>query len=201
MAGQVCKVYIVRGFREAGYALSQEEIDAKLAQVEAARPQCGGRMLVRALARWSSYEIYGFGAEIFPDLESLQKHTAALDELDWFRYIDTESFIGTPSVINEPTYENPVYQLQLIRGPREAGYAMMDEQGDTELQRVIAAADELGSRTILRLDCRWSREDYMMIQIHEWPSLEAQMKHTAFEEQIAWPRMVDQRHILGVKAP
>ena len=201
MAGQVCKVYIVRGFKEAGYALSQEELEAKLAQVNAARPECGGRLLVNALARWSSYEIYGFGAEIFPDLESLQKHTAALDELNWFRYIDSESFIGTPSVINEPTYENPIYQLQYIHGPREAGYTMAGEQVNTELQRVIASADELGRVHLLRMHCRWSREDYMMIQIHEWPSLESQMKQAAFEEQVEWPRLVNQSHILGVKAP
>ena len=198
---EVGKVYIVRRFREAGYALSTEEREAKLAQVAAARHECGGRLLVSAVARWSGYEIYGFGAEVFPDLESLQKHTAALEKLDWYRYVDSESFIGTPSIINEPVYETPVYQLQLFHGGREAGYAMPEERLLGELKRVQASGDEQGIRRLLRMDCRWSREDYGLIQVFEWPSLEAQMKHTAFEELVEWPRLVNQRHILGVKAP
>ena len=198
---EVGKVYIVRRFREAGYALSTEERDAKLAQVAAARHECGGRLLVSAVARWSGYGIYGFGAEVFPDLESLQKHTAALDKLDWYRYVESESFVGTPSIISEPAYENPVYQLQLFHGAREAGYAMPEERLLGELKRVQASGDEQGIRRLLRMDCRWSREDYGLIQVFEWPSLEAQMKHTAFEEQVEWPRLVNQRHILGVKAP
>ena len=201
MTQEVCKVYIVRRFKEAGYALSNEERAAKLAQVAAARQECGGKLLVSAASRWSDYGTYGFGAEIFPDFASLQKHTAALDNLDWFRYIESESFIGTPAVVNEPAYENAVYALQLIHGRRESSYALPEEQFHNEFKRVIDSADTFGRRRLLRMDCLWSREDYAMIQVHEWPSLEACMKHTAFEEQVEWPRLIDQRHILGVKAP
>lgn len=200
MSGEICKVYILRQFREAGYGLSPEERAAKFAQVAAARQECGGRLLVSAIARWSGYDVYGFGAEVFPDLASLQKHTAALEELNWYRYVESESFIGTPLIMNDPVYENPIYQLQLICGPREACYAMPEEQLNGEFERVFASVNEQGMRRILRLDCRWSREDLRLIQLHEWPSLEAQMKHTAFEEQLEWPRLFDQTHILGVKA-
>lgn len=200
MSGEVCKVYILRRFREAGYALSPEERAAKIAQVAAARQACGGRLLVSAVARWSGYGVYGFGAEVFPDLASLQKHTAALEELNWYRYVESESFIGTPLIMSDSTYENPIYQLQLIRGPREACYAMPEEQLNAEFKRIFASVEEQGMRRILRLDCRWSREDLRLIQLHEWPSLEAQMRHTVFEEQAEWPRLFDQTHILGVKA-
>lgn len=201
MSEEVCKVYIIRRFKEAGYALSNDERQARLAQAAAVRHECGGRLLVNALARWADYGIYGFGAEIYPNLESLQKHTAALEELDWYRYIDSESFIGTPLIIEEPAYENPVYHLQLIHGRREAGYALSEERSNDGFKQVFASAEEHGMRRLVRMDCRWSREDYRLIQVFEWPSLDAQMKHIAFEEQLEWPRIFDQSHILGIKAP
>ena len=201
MAGQVCKVYIVRRFKDAGYALSEKEREAKLAQVAAVRQECGGRLLVSAVARWSDYGVYGFGAEVFPDIESLQKHTEELEKLDWYRYIDSVSFIGTPLIIEEPIYEAPIYQLQLIHGMREAGYALPEERLNDGFKQVFTSVDKQGMRRLLRMDCRWSNEDYRLIQVFEWPSLEAQMKHTAFEEQLDWPRIVNQQHILGVKAP
>ena len=200
MSEEVCKVYILRRFREAGYALTMEERAAKLAQVAAARQECGGRLLLSAIARWSGYGVYGFGAEVFPDVASLQKHTAALEELNWYRFVESESFIGTPLIFDDPVYENPIYQLQLIRGPREASYAMPKERLDGEFKRVFASVDEQGMRRVLRLDCRWSREDLRLVQLHEWPNLKAQMKHTAFEEQQEWPRLFNQTHILGIKA-
>ena len=201
MEGQVGKVYILRRFREAGYALSTGEREAKLAQVAAARLECGGRLLVSAAARWSRHGIYGFGAEIFPDIESLQKHTEALEKLDWDRYVESESFVGTPLIINEPVYENPIYTLQLVQGGRDPAHTMPDEQFRDRIMDNVASADAYGIRRLLRMGCRWSSEAYALIQLFEWPSLEAQMKHIAFEEQAETPRLMSQTHILGVKAP
>jgi hypothetical protein len=200
MPGQVCKVFIVKRFREAAYALTSEERQAKLAQVDAARRECGGRLLVDAAARWSGYGVYGFGVEVFPDIESLQGHTEELEKLDWFDFIESESFVGTPWLLEEPQYENPIYQLQLIRGLTDA--AVADPEGTkAALARSVGSADTSGIRRLLRLNCRWSREDYMLIQLFEWPDLAAQMKYTAAEEAMDWPRLVNQTHILGVKAP
>jgi hypothetical protein len=55
VTGHVCTVHNVRRFREADYALSKEECEAKLGQVAAARHECGGRLLGSAVARWSWY--------------------------------------------------------------------------------------------------------------------------------------------------
>ena len=200
MAGQVCKVFLLRRLTEAGYAFSVEERAAKFAQAAAVRAESGGSLLFNALAGWSSYDIYGFGAELFPGLESLKQHTAALEKLDWFRYVESETFIGTPIILNEPAYPNPIFVLQLVKGIREAGYALPEGELENRFKQVAASADALGVRRILRMTCRWSREDYGMVQVHEWPSLEAQTKHTAFEEQMDWPRYFNQRHVLGIKA-
>ncbi|HWQ84250.1 MAG TPA: hypothetical protein VN363_06770 [Anaerolineales bacterium] len=56
-------------------------------------------------------------------------------------------------------------------------------------------------RRLVRMRCRWSRADYAMVQVHEWPSLEALTQHVAFEQEMEWPRYFDQEHILGVKIP
>ncbi len=200
MAEQIGKIWIVRRYREAGYALTAEERAAKMAQVDAARRDCA-RVLVQANARWSGNGVASFGAELYPDLEALKNHTANLEKIDWFRYIDSETIIGTPVLVSEPAYENPVFQLQLIRGTREMVWTLTQERTQAELQRNVANAEGLGMRHVLRLDCRWAREDYSMVQILEWPSLEAVMKHVAFEEEQEWPRAVNQTHILGTKMP
>lgn len=200
MAEQIGKIWIVRRYREAGYALSAEERAAKMAQVDASRKECA-RVLVDANAFSSGYSVAGFGAELYPDLEALRNHTANLEKIDWFRYVESETFVGTVKFVTEPVYENPVFQLQVIRGVREAGYAAPPEKMQDELQRNMAEADTLGVRRVLGLDTRWSREDPWRVQILEWPSLEAVMKHAAFEEQQEWPRLVDQTNFLGVRMP
>lgn len=201
MSGLVCKVFILRRFTEAGYALTPEGRAAKLAELAETRRQAGARLLVNAAATWSHYDMDRFGAEVFTGIESLKKYTAALDKIDWFRYVESETFIGTPLILNEPTYENPIYVLQLIRGIREAGYTLTESDRERRFRQIIASADSLGVRRILRMTCRWSREDYGMVQVHEWPNLEALMQQVAFEQEMEWPRYFDQENILGVKTP
>lgn len=201
MSGLVCKVFILRRFTEAGYALTSEGRAAKLAELAETRQQAGARLLVNAAAAWSRYEIDRFGAEVFTGIESLKKYTAALDKIDWFRYVESETFIGTPLILNEPTYENPIYVLQLIRGIREAGYTLTESERESRFQQIIASADALGVHRILRMTCRWAREDYGMVQVHEWPSLDALMQQVAFEQEMEWPRYFSQENILGVKIP
>jgi hypothetical protein len=198
MAEQIGKIWIVRQLREASYALSADERAAKVAQADALRNECA-RVLVDANALWSGYGVASFGAELYPDIEALQHHTASLEKMDWFRYVDSETFVGTVQIANAPVYENPVFQLQFIRGLKELAWTLSPERVQSEQRRNAASAEALGVRRVLRLDTRWSREGYMWVQILEWPDMEALMKHIAFEEQQDWPRGVDQTHILGVK--
>jgi hypothetical protein len=78
---------------------------------------------------------------------------------------------------------------------------MSDEQFRDRIMDNIASVDALGIRCLFRLRCRWFREEYALIQVFEWPSLEAHIKQVAFEEQAEAPRLISQTHILGVKAP
>ncbi len=117
MSGEVCKVFIVKRWKEAGYKLSVEERNSQMGKGAAALKECGGRTLVNAYSRWCTYDNYAFGAEIFPDMEAVVKYSEMLEKADWFRYVEGEIFLGTPFTVNEPTAENAIYSLQLIHGP------------------------------------------------------------------------------------
>ena len=49
----------------------------------------------RANEQWQA-----FGVEEFPDLAALQTHTQLLNELNWYRYIESSTTLGT-------AYEEP----------------------------------------------------------------------------------------------
>jgi hypothetical protein len=37
----------------------------------------------------------GWGVEQFPNIEAVQKHHALLEDLNWFRYAESNSYLGT----------------------------------------------------------------------------------------------------------
>jgi hypothetical protein len=80
---------------EAWYQLSKEEQAALLKQVNAARDAVGGRSVILCDSSWASEQWQGFGVEVFPDMEAVQKHTQLLQEIGWFRYIDSVTILGT----------------------------------------------------------------------------------------------------------
>ncbi len=204
MTGQTIKVTILRQYKEAGRALPIEEQKARIQQADAIRNECGGRLLVSADAHWSSGDIFGFSAEVFPGIEAAQKHAAALDKIDWFRYVDSESFLGFPEILNQPVYEKGILQLQVIRGMKEQAYALRNVMGmnanDAVQNDISANIDKLRGRRILRISCRWSREDVWAVQLLEWPDLDALRKQVAFEDLRNWSLMFDQKHYLGTRA-
>ena len=94
MAGPVYKMFRAR-WKEAWFALSKEEQDALTAKVIDALKQAGGKEVVFCNSAWSSEQWWGFGVEEFPDIEAVQQHTQLLQELDWMRYVESETLLGT----------------------------------------------------------------------------------------------------------
>jgi hypothetical protein len=94
MEGPIYKFYRVR-FIEAWYQLSQAEKDNLMAKGEELSKQFGGKLLTLCNSSWSNERWTAFGIEEYPDMASVQKHNAALAQLDWFRYIDCETMLGT----------------------------------------------------------------------------------------------------------
>ena len=80
---------------EAWYRLSKDEQDSLQAKVIENTDQLGGKFTIMCDCAWSTEEWQFWGVTEFPNIEAVQKHTAFLMELDWYRYVEAESMLGT----------------------------------------------------------------------------------------------------------
>ncbi len=80
---------------EAWHQLTSEEQDALMEKVTAARVAVDGDVVIGCNSQWASERWTFFGVEEFPDIAAVQKHTQLLEEINWLRYIDTETVLGT----------------------------------------------------------------------------------------------------------
>ena len=94
MTQPIYKVY-TGNMSEAWYRLSKEEQDSLLANVAEALDKVGGEIVVLCNSLWSGDGVMFFGVEKFPDIEAVQKHTELLSELNWLRYVNSKSILGT----------------------------------------------------------------------------------------------------------
>ena len=94
MAQSIYKLWQGR-MTEAWHQLSQQEQQRLLSQVMDALNTVGGRELVICDAAWSNERWPIFGVEEFPDLEAVQRHEQMLTDLNWLRYIESRTTLGT----------------------------------------------------------------------------------------------------------
>jgi hypothetical protein len=94
MAGPIYKLWMAR-YTDAWYQLSEEEQNSHNAKVAGALEKVGGKTVIMCTSAWSSEQWLGFGLEEFPDIEAVQRHTEELFALDHFRYLESESILGT----------------------------------------------------------------------------------------------------------
>jgi hypothetical protein len=98
MAQPIYKLWQGR-FTEAWHQLPQEEQQRLLSVVPEALNTAGGRELVICSAAWSNERWPFFGVEEFPDLEAVQRHEQLLTDLNWARYIESRSTLGTELIL------------------------------------------------------------------------------------------------------
>lgn len=82
-------------FTEAWYQLSKAEQDSLSAQLAAALVKVGGKRLIICDSSWASEQWQGFGVEEVPSIEAVQEHTKILNNLNWFRYFNSLTTLGT----------------------------------------------------------------------------------------------------------
>lgn len=80
---------------EAWYALSEQEQQALLAKLTEASERVGKKSILMCDTTWSSDHFQFFGVEEFPGMDALQQYHDALMKMNWFRYIDGQTLIGT----------------------------------------------------------------------------------------------------------
>jgi hypothetical protein len=94
MAQPIYKLWQAR-WTEAWHALSPDEQNRLLAQAMKALETAGGKELVLCNAAWSNERWPFFGLEEFPDLEAVERHAQLLLDLNWARYMESRTTIGT----------------------------------------------------------------------------------------------------------
>ena len=96
MPQPIYKLFMGR-FSEAWYQLSKEEQNSLLAKLNEALEKAGGKRPILCDSSWSSDQWSFGGIEEFPNIEAVQKFTAALKELNWFRHCEGNIVLGTKS--------------------------------------------------------------------------------------------------------
>ena len=80
---------------EAWHQLSRAEQDKLFAQGDEARAKVGGKTIVACASGWASEQWPFWGVEQYPDIEAVQKHTELLNAVNWFRYFESKTLLGT----------------------------------------------------------------------------------------------------------
>jgi hypothetical protein len=95
MAKPIYKLYMAR-LSEAGYQLTQEERDKMLAQRDEIAQRLGIKTIIICDSSWVSEQFLFWGVEEFPDMDVVYEFHAELNKLSWFRYLESETLLGTP---------------------------------------------------------------------------------------------------------
>jgi len=94
MAQPIFKVWLMKP-KDAFYQLPPEERDFIQTKSAEALKKVGGESVVACFASWCSENWMGFGVEKFPDYDAVRKHAQILMEMDWFKYVESSSYLGT----------------------------------------------------------------------------------------------------------
>lgn len=94
MTQPVYKMYKLK-WKEAWYQLPVQEREAILAKVDESFARVGGKNVLFCDSSWASETWLGFGVEEYPSVEAAQTHAEDLAKLNWFRYAESESVLGT----------------------------------------------------------------------------------------------------------
>ena len=99
MAGPVYKMFHAR-WTEAWYQLSQEQRDAMFAKMTETGERLGAKQVVVCDASWNAEKWLFWGVEEYPNIEAVQEYAKLLDEINWFRYCESETMMGTAAPQN-----------------------------------------------------------------------------------------------------
>ncbi|HYP45044.1 MAG TPA: hypothetical protein VEQ66_07600 [Propionibacteriaceae bacterium] len=100
MSRPIYEVWQAR-FTEAWYQLSEEEQERLMKSVTEAVEAVGGKTLIICSAAWANERWPFFGVEVYPDLETVQRHQQILSDLNWARYMESRTSLGTALVAPE----------------------------------------------------------------------------------------------------
>jgi hypothetical protein len=95
MSKPVYLLVLGKGFTEAWYQLSKEEQETLWAKVEEIDRRAGGVWKIACNSRWADEEIFDWAVLEYPDMEAYQAKVAQLEDLQWWRYFEAKTILGT----------------------------------------------------------------------------------------------------------
>ena len=94
MAQPIYKLFLAKP-SEAWHRLSEDEQNSLATKLGEAFESVGGKRPIQCNSAWASEQWPFWGVEQFPDIEAVQKYTELLSELNWFRYFEATTVLGT----------------------------------------------------------------------------------------------------------
>jgi len=96
MSKPVYVLVLLKDATEAGYQLFQQgQAQEAFQKAFASRDQAGGKVVIDCDSRWSSQQWRSFSVEEYPSVEALQEHMKHLEAMNWWRYVEITTILGT----------------------------------------------------------------------------------------------------------
>ena len=203
MSEPIYSVYLVHGFREAYYQLSAEGRNQFWTRVNETGKAAGSTSSLVCNSRWSNEHYAAWGLEEFPDLASIQQSARTHEDNEHFRYLDTETCLGTKISgvgIGAVDFPNPLYQVWLIKNINNDPWeSLSEEDRDHIWERMSVSIRKNGAVNVIACKSAWSNEEYRAFGVIAWPNLEAEQAHTRELAKIGWYRYTSALTILGTR--
>lgn len=94
MTQPIYKLFMAR-LTEAGYQLPEEEREKMWAKHDEAYQKAGGKTILICDSSWASEQFLFWGIEEYPSIEAVQESHKVLNEINWFRYFEAVTMLGT----------------------------------------------------------------------------------------------------------
>lgn len=152
---------------------------------------------------WCNEAYAHWGVIEYPDLQAVQKVSRANEEIQWFRYVESETYLGTEienfefAPVNIP---NPFYQLFMVKNQaNDLWESLSKDTRERIFSGVLESIQKNGGRMVIGCEVDWSNEEYSNFGVIAWPSEEAQKAHFKDLAKIGWHRYTYAKTILGTK--
>lgn len=203
MSEPIYLLYLVRGYREAYYQLSDEGRAQFWKRIDENITVSGETNLLTCNSRWCNEAYLAWGLGEFPDLQAVWKSAQTNEDNQHFRYLATESVLGMKmgdDPIDTVDFPDPIYQLWMVKNP---GTSVLDSlpasEGDHLGSKVGESIQNHGGVSVIVCDCGWSNEEYSAFGITAWPNLAAEQAHFKDLESLGWHRYLYAKTILGTQ--
>jgi hypothetical protein len=203
MPNKIYKLYLINNYTEAGYQLSPEAMGQLWKKAEQNEVPNGAKLLLSCTSRWCDETIQSWGVIEYPDLDAVVKITALNEKDGFFRYIESQTFLGTLAMgeqIPDLAAPEAIYQLILCNDlGNDAWESLSADTRDRIWASVLESIQKWGGQISIGCDTNWSNEQYNLFGVTAWPNVEAIQAHFKDLEKLGWHRYVHSRTILGKK--